>query len=1215
MGTLINNRYKIIKELGRGGMGIIYLVFDTLKKDHPYALKTIRQDILERAQLTGIKSIKTEYDIMTRLKHPNFVRVYDFGTYENNYYILMEYLSGELLSDIIESENELKKEDILNIIIQLLRGIQYIHSRNIIYRDIKPSNIIISDKVIKLLDFGLSDIEHEKEDKIKGTVSYLAPEVLDGKIDFHVDIFSMGILFYELISNTPFYSKSFKSLRDIFDLLGNEDRYRDYVRNLFERFPERSLISIISKMIEFNSSDRYDNCSEIIKDINRAKETAYFIETPQTVQSYTLGSSFINRKKEFNYLIKYIHSRNPKMLIFSGSVGLGKTRLFGEFKKYCRLNNLSFFEAFCNEGSGNYHSITEIILQILLNCKVHIINKYGSALKLLLPDLPVLSNYPDIIIEKPELLKEIIIQNIIDLIIDASAFFKVIIIYFNDIQWLDEGSSEILTLLLARIKSDSLNSIRIYSSINEDKLSLNAPVNKLLASKTREKRKVLSFNESDVSSYIKSIFGYRFIDENIRRSSGIIHSMTGGNPLFLQEILKTLIEKGYIIRDHISWRLVKDIRGIKISSDLKELLRDKLEIIMKDKQSECILEPLSFLRIEPEISLLISLCDDDSVNFINILSNLEEIEIIQEKQIKSKVHIRFASSLLKEVIAENVPKGYLLHSKIAKGLERRKGSLELYSEEIAYHYLRSGNRGKAVEYLIISGDNAQISFYHRKAIDFYDSALKELDPCSKTKSIELNIKKASSLHIIGKTEEAISLAKECLVLSEKGIGPEFHSLWIKASNLYGKILLKTGKVSRALEIFKKSMEKSREHHGKDYYETIINLAHLYMIVADYDRARELLQLYNSWCKANNDRRGIGMTSGRMGLIHMYKGEYDKALKSFNENLRICKDENDLTGLSYAYNNIGNLFNLLSEHSKALRYFRLKKDISKKIGDKREIGNAIGNMGMVYNALNNKKRAMECLIQNQQISREIGDKISETIVLLNMGNLYFTGNELEEAYSHYDQAMRMAVKTGDKLALSKILHNIGVIYFKTGRYKKAVRTFHRKLRIVHMIGDKWEIASSFDNISYFYEIMNNHKLSLKYNNEACKYFKEMGKKDSLFHSLIRTAKVLAKLNKYKQALKASYEASELTLDIDDATVLLKLQITENWIKGLMGDKSSIKELIKLSENKYDKETMAIINEYLFMILKDKKYSRKAVRLYKSLYKKTLNHLFLNKIEEL
>ena len=212
-------RYKIIRALGRGGMGMVYKGVDPML-DRPVALKTIRLDFaLSAAEIGQLKErLIQEAKAAGKLSHPNIVTVYDVGEQEGLHYIAMEYLSGYTLEEFIKKKGELNYRIAAKIIMRTCEALGYAHSHGIVHRDIKPSNImLLEDFHVKVMDFGIARLDATSLTQSQvalGTPHYISPEQLEGKTaDRRSDIFSLGVVVYELLTRQkPFRGENISTL-------------------------------------------------------------------------------------------------------------------------------------------------------------------------------------------------------------------------------------------------------------------------------------------------------------------------------------------------------------------------------------------------------------------------------------------------------------------------------------------------------------------------------------------------------------------------------------------------------------------------------------------------------------------------------------------------------------------------------------------------------------------------------------------------------------------------------------------------------------------------------------------------------------------------------------------------------------------------------------------------------------------------------------------
>ncbi|HMV99037.1 MAG TPA: serine/threonine-protein kinase [Acidobacteriota bacterium] len=215
VGQVIDGKVQVESVLGRGGMGAVYRARHLLL-DRVVAVKVLRADLLGTQNL-GDRFLR-EARTAARIEHPNIITVYDFGILgDGNAYLVMEYVQGQSLRDLLKTQGALPLSTTFQLIQQICAGVDAAHTKNIIHRDLKPENIMLKDNeqgdvLVKILDFGLAKLIESSDSianltgtgEILGTPAYMSPEHCDGgELDHRADIYSLGVIFYEMLTGQP----------------------------------------------------------------------------------------------------------------------------------------------------------------------------------------------------------------------------------------------------------------------------------------------------------------------------------------------------------------------------------------------------------------------------------------------------------------------------------------------------------------------------------------------------------------------------------------------------------------------------------------------------------------------------------------------------------------------------------------------------------------------------------------------------------------------------------------------------------------------------------------------------------------------------------------------------------------------------------------------------------------------------------------------------
>ncbi len=282
-GQMINDRYEIIRSIGEGGMANVYLALDTIL-NRKVAVKILRGDLAEDEKF--VRRFQREAISASSLNDPNIVEVYDVGEDDGKYFIVMEYVEGKTLKQLIKKRGSLTLPEVIDIMLQLTSAISHAHESYIIHRDIKPQNVIIlEDGRVKIMDFGIAVAlnagELTQTNSVMGTVYYIPPEQANGgAANIKSDIYSLGILMYELVTgHVPFRGDNPVEVAI--------KHMNEELPSICEYDPEmpQSIENIILRASAKNPKNRYSSAMEMHEDLKTALDKERFNE-PKIIYEY-----------------------------------------------------------------------------------------------------------------------------------------------------------------------------------------------------------------------------------------------------------------------------------------------------------------------------------------------------------------------------------------------------------------------------------------------------------------------------------------------------------------------------------------------------------------------------------------------------------------------------------------------------------------------------------------------------------------------------------------------------------------------------------------------------------------------------------------------------------------------------------------------------------------------------------------------------------------
>ena len=748
VGALLNGRYVIIGDLGNGGMGRVYQVADGLFPERKLALKTIRGFAVKGERLSLFKA---EFKVMAKLRHPNVASVYDFEPSQgsDDYLFTMELIEGTHISEALKGAPWSR---VLDLIVPVCRALAYVHSRNVIHSDIKPHNVLVGthDRV-KVLDFGLAGAKPGGQALI-GTPTYMAPEMIEPvDFDHRADLYSLGIMLYELLCGRPPF---------IGDSLIQLFQQHSYEPIAFDAHAKQALPdwlrAIVAKLCAKSASDRFRSANAVIAALNNEGDLAYELETQETRNSYLFSSQLVGREEEFERVTEFIEARTQDngpaaapALFVAGPSGVGKSRLMREVRQHAQLSLLPFLESNCySSGGSEYGPVVEVLGQLgrLADAigAIEVLERFAPAIVRIAPELGdgLASLAAGPTVEDKTLALEQVAEFVVQM-----ASRTPFVVYVNDLQWAQPGAVDLLVHVVIRAKVVAASRLAILGTYRDDEVE-GRPLADLLqalgAKNALEGILLGPLDRAATAQLMRSMLGVdvlpgSFVEQVARE--------TEGNPFFIEEVMRTLVERGAVaIRDGC-WA-ASDALGappsianvfLERARQLAPFERAVIDLMAVDAR------PTAPLLLAEALGASL----DDVHDALSALVQRQMILRLRGDELLYRIgHDRMAEALYGALSAKA-----RAHERLGAAIERLYAGDERQLYLLAYHFSRTSLSDKTLAYSLAAGEKAASEYQTVLAIELLERAL-SLMPADDDRRAELEEKVAELCRAAGRYADA-----------------------------------------------------------------------------------------------------------------------------------------------------------------------------------------------------------------------------------------------------------------------------------------------------------------------------------------------------------------------------------------------------------------------------------------------------------------------------
>ena len=955
IGTTLKDRYRIDAKLGEGGMGVVYRAHDTTL-DRPVAIKVLSPQVVG----DGAERLLREARSVAQLDHPHIVGVHDAGEIDGQPFIVMQLAIGKTLRQISPSLGEA-----VDATRQICLALEFAHGKGVVHRDIKPENILVTDEgIVKVMDFGLARSEGRSRltqpGMIVGTVTYMAPEqVLQGEADARTDLYGLGCVLYELVAGRPPFSGD-----DPVSIISQHLQVPPVAPHWYNPQVSPELEGIILKLLAKDPAERYPSARDVLtalEGLPAAGPSA--AEAPPINPALLLGTVLRTRLagreaelREIKSSIELAASGHGRVVLIEGEPGIGKTRLLQEAQVYARLRRFTVVLGRCYEQETGIPYLPFIEM---FQARFRAMDRAG-----LLDELgATASEFVKLIPEVRKALPDVAESTALEPVQERLRLFSSIADYFRgqsrrgplvmvleDLHWADAATLGLLQHLARSLQSERTLILGSYRDVELDRKH---PLADALREMNRERLysrvSLRRLSREGVGAMMRAMFELdRVSDEFL----DLLYGETEGNPFFVEEVLKSLIEEGALYREGGRWQR-KEIAEIEVPQSIKEVIGRRLERITEPCQRALSLAAVIGRRFRFEVLQAVGELQEE-----DLLLALEEAirtQLVREESDAGEVEYDFVHALIREVLYERLSlrRRMTFHQKIGETLERQYASrLDAVAEDLAHHFTRAPHGTgleKAIEYSLRAGRKSMSLFAHEEAVRYYRNAAELLTEVGdEARLAEVQIALGEPYAYLGDTASTVAAYERALkFFGHRGTLSDVA----RTHRLMGNFLQRHWNFSEAIPHLERALALSDpEAHLEDVIQTHLGLARALAFTGKPDDAEGHAGKALSLALEQRDLAKQAEAHATLGLIAHIRVDLDGAATHSSEAIALAKQSSD----PEAYYTLGRSLNNLSlchlergEYAQALRLRHEALEASKRVRDVEHMGFANTQLANSY----------------------------------------------------------------------------------------------------------------------------------------------------------------------------------------------------------------------------------------------------------------------------
>lgn len=989
--SAFHNRYLLHQQLGAGGMGVVYRATDRLHsrtvalKQLTFALPASNPQTDPNTHEARV-ALAWEFRALATLHHPNIINVNEYGFDDNRQpYITMDLL--ENARTLTQAGNDQSLTTQVQLLVEMLQGLKYIHRRGIIHRDLKPANVLVEAAAgkVKILDFGLSIDQGIRtpdamQEGLAGTIAYIAPELFSGfSASPASDLYAVGVMAYEIFTGQyPYQYTPRIPARLITVILTRQPDYSPLPPELAE---------VVSRLMHKQPEERYQDAAEVIADLCRAVDLSIPQEPFEIRESFIQASAFVGRDAQLAQLLQALQqitrpatadaseqdspTQKGSLWLIGGESGVGKSRLIDELRINAAIEGALVLRGQGVDGGGRPQELWREPLRALALI-VEMTDLEASILAEIVPDISELLNRP--LAAPPRLDERSTQRRLVNTIVSVFQRLKQpALVMLEDLQWVEE-SLNVLTALVNVVDRLPLLIVGSYRSDERPDLPEKFP-----------SARIISLNRLSEDE-IKQLTGMMLGDAG--RSPEVIDLIqreTEGNAFFIVEVVRALAEDAGSLSNIGSRTLPSSI----VAGGIRNIVQRRLQSV--PPQAYDLLKRAAVAGRDIQVKVLEQFHSDDLTPWLQLCANAAVLEFADGRW-------RFAHDKLRESLLATLSddEKRTLNREIATAFEA------VYSQDELHQSFA----------LLMAEAWYQAQEWAKAAAYGYIAALQ--------------------LHDVGNLRDALRLSERAIETTAPGESDSEIALYLMLVKLAGLTASNLGEYTLSETYQLKMLELARQKQQLLYVQKALNdLANLKMMTGDYalshDYANQSLQIAES--RADDEGRANALLT--IGLAMGSQGQFALSLEYFERSLLISREVNNLRLISTNLNSLGVSSHYMGNFRAAREYYEEALNVARQLGDINRVGLLLGNMGSALNHLNEFELAKEYQLEALRIRQQVGDRRGIVNSYNSLGWDMIRNNNVGEALEFQQKALAEAKTLGDRRQLGLCYRDLGWVEILVG----------------------------------------------------------------------------------------------------------------------------------------------------------------------------------------